>query len=391
MKSLKKVFAVLAALTMMCATTLTVFADASFLNAGGLFYMYNSSGENVLGIDATCVYTGGSDYYVFTRPRIDSINSEGNTFAYDSVGSDKEYPLNLLFQDSLFSCFRLTEFTNVPYLSMGSWPASNALYVMYFDNSLKKMSYLNVTSVKEKEANVYVLDGVTDDVSVGAAIIDPASGNYIGMVLKNETGSYGISIEYINAALQKFNNPNSGNESGTTGTTGEATTGEGATATGETSESGSGVGKPVTILTILMVIVIGGLIVLVIFSKSKKGSNDIMPGDIAVPTPDGQGSPRLCISGEGGFLNGRRFEIDGSVIIGRQQERCNICYPIDAKGISSLHCQLRKVGRQIELIDLGSSYGTYVNGARLAPNTPVLLNPGDRFCLANTNNTFIVY
>ena len=107
--------------------------------------------------------------------------------------------------------------------------------------------------------------------------------------------------------------------------------------------------------------------------------------------PDRNPAGRLCIRAEGGRFNGQKFEIDGSVTIGRQSERCNICFPKDEKGISGMHCQLRQAGDQIELIDLGSSFGTFVNGQMITPNMPVRLNVGDRFWLANEINTFVVY
>ena len=106
---------------------------------------------------------------------------------------------------------------------------------------------------------------------------------------------------------------------------------------------------------------------------------------------DNNGEQRLCIQGKGGVFDGRKFKLQGELLIGRQPGRCGICYPADTAGISGLHCRIRKVGNALELTDLGSSYGTFANDSKLAPNVPVFLQPGENFWLADPMNTFIVY
>lgn len=100
---------------------------------------------------------------------------------------------------------------------------------------------------------------------------------------------------------------------------------------------------------------------------------------------------RICIQSKGGVFDGKKFELQGELFLGRQPGRCQICYPADTGGISGLHCQLRKAGNALELTDLGSSYGTFTKEGKLTPNVPVLLHPGDSFWLADPENTFIVY
>lgn len=46
-------------------------------------------------------------------------------------------------------------------------------------------------------------------------------------------------------------------------------------------------------------------------------------------------------------------------------------------GISRLHAVIRRVNGAISIMDLASSNGTYLNGARLAANTDTPLNHGD--------------
>ncbi len=48
-----------------------------------------------------------------------------------------------------------------------------------------------------------------------------------------------------------------------------------------------------------------------------------------------------------------------------------------AAGVSRLHAVLKRDGKRITIMDLGSANGTYVNGKRLTANTEHLLNHGD--------------
>jgi ABC transport system ATP-binding/permease protein len=54
---------------------------------------------------------------------------------------------------------------------------------------------------------------------------------------------------------------------------------------------------------------------------------------------------------------------------------------VDQAVVSSRHCRLSSVDGQYVLEDLGSTNGTFVNGYRLAPNSPVYVSPGDKVTL----------
>ena len=51
--------------------------------------------------------------------------------------------------------------------------------------------------------------------------------------------------------------------------------------------------------------------------------------------------------------------------------------------VSRRHAAIRRTDEGIELVDVGSSNGSRVNGAALGPRIPVSLNPGDRIQLAD--------
>jgi len=99
------------------------------------------------------------------------------------------------------------------------------------------------------------------------------------------------------------------------------------------------------------------------------------------------GGPVLL--GIGGQMDGCRFPLQGgNLSFGRDPGRCSVVYDSGAPGISSLHCQLILQGGSWCLIDLASSYGTYLNGRRLEPSVPNPLQPGDTFWLGQPQNSF---
>lgn len=53
------------------------------------------------------------------------------------------------------------------------------------------------------------------------------------------------------------------------------------------------------------------------------------------------------------------------------------------KGVSRRHAVLMRYRDRVHLMDLESVNGTFINGQRLPPNVPYLLNPSDQLSLAN--------
>ena len=96
------------------------------------------------------------------------------------------------------------------------------------------------------------------------------------------------------------------------------------------------------------------------------------------------------IKGISGQYQGQIIPVNGSIVFGRDPQCCSLLYPVGTDGVSRIHCRLTLEGGKYTLTDLGSSYGTFVNGTKLQPNVPVLLNNGDTFCLGNPGNSFSV-
>jgi len=75
-------------------------------------------------------------------------------------------------------------------------------------------------------------------------------------------------------------------------------------------------------------------------------------------------------------------EGDGPVLVGRSP-RCDIA--IDHASVSKEHARLTRKKDHIELVDLGSTNGTFHNHRRLEANAPVRLLPDDSVCFGRTS------
>lgn len=97
----------------------------------------------------------------------------------------------------------------------------------------------------------------------------------------------------------------------------------------------------------------------------------------------------LCC--EGGVQDGKRYPVSAAdMLIGRSHS-CNICYPDGTKGVSRQHCRLFWKNGTLYLMDLGSTYGTFLRGrGQIAPNVPVPVKAGDTFYLAEKRNAFVI-
>jgi len=132
-----------------------------------------------------------------------------------------------------------------------------------------------------------------------------------------------------------------------------------------------------------------GVIVVSIRRKTKKNSTPVLEPAPA-PTPDAIVSRGIV--GTGDQYKNNQFSIDDRVAIGRDPKRCHIVFDKKSAGVSGLHCELMNVSGAIQLIDRGSSYGTFMqSGKKLEVNVPETLHPGDGFYLGSHSNSFKVY
>lgn len=132
------------------------------------------------------------------------------------------------------------------------------------------------------------------------------------------------------------------------------------------------------------------VLIVVLVMKNKKGSSAPSPAPAAVSAvPEVGVSHTASITGIKGVMAGRSFPISGSAVIGRNPEKCTICFPVNTQGISGLHCEIRQNGSVYEIIDRGSSCGTFLgSGQKLAENVPTALPSGMYFYLGSTEQLF---
>ncbi len=93
-----------------------------------------------------------------------------------------------------------------------------------------------------------------------------------------------------------------------------------------------------------------------------------------------------CLSGS---MKGRVYRVgsDG-MMIGRDYD-CGVRFDPKTPGISRHHCSIRWYQGGPALVDLGSSYGSYLaDGRKLPPNYPVPAQVGTRFYLGSPGNMF---
>ncbi len=99
----------------------------------------------------------------------------------------------------------------------------------------------------------------------------------------------------------------------------------------------------------------------------------------------------MTINGLGGQYSGQSLPLsEGSMVFGRNPSSCNVLFSDDTKGVSRMHCKIELNGGNATITDLGSSYGTFVNGMKIQPYTPRVLNNGDTFYLGDKKNMFSV-
>jgi hypothetical protein len=85
---------------------------------------------------------------------------------------------------------------------------------------------------------------------------------------------------------------------------------------------------------------------------------------------------RNWLEGVAGVVKGKTFHVgQRTVTMGRKHT--NFIQVADS-GASRVQCQLRGTERGLELIDVGSANGTFVNGAKVEANKPIALKDKDR-------------
>lgn len=156
--------------------------------------------------------------------------------------------------------------------------------------------------------------------------------------------------------------------------------------------------EPLLIVFLVPVIVFGAYVVL------KKGLNEIVEtalrhnqdsltraihreGAAAAGFNGGSGS--YYLQGVAGAFTGRRYHLESTMRIGRDSSQCSIAYPGESgKGVSRCHCELMMQQGRPYIRDIGSSYGTFLNGKRLSKGQIYPLSSGDMIMVGSQKEQF---
>lgn len=115
------------------------------------------------------------------------------------------------------------------------------------------------------------------------------------------------------------------------------------------------------------------------------------PAGFSRTTPAGgaQAPSALSIQCLSGPLKGRVYRLGTKGVTFGRDGSCTIHLPDGTPGVSRVHCCIRWEQGVPVLVDLNSSYGTFLaDGKRLPPQYPTQVAAGTRFYLGNTGNLF---
>ena len=115
-----------------------------------------------------------------------------------------------------------------------------------------------------------------------------------------------------------------------------------------------------------------------------------MPDGLTAPlTSQAKIDSYTLIALEGQFA-GQNWELDKSVMLGRDANCCQIVFAPDTAGVSRVHCEVGCKGGSLYIRDLGSSYGTTLEDGQVVNNyQEVKLESSDTFRVS-ANDKFMV-
>lgn len=219
----------------------------------------------------------------------------------------------------------------------------------------------------------------------GGPMVD-IDGNVIGINAWGRTGEngqrniyYAINIEEAMTMLNRNNVAYQKADEISDETSDESSRSE------DEDDSDSNVGIIIGIVVAVAAVAAAGIVIFI--KKKGKGGNAPANGKDAAK----KGIMRSMSVQHGG----KTYPVGKApVMIGRDASGCSVVYKEGTPGVSSKHCTVSFDSSSGEFIltDLKSSFGTFLgkNGQKIAPNTPIKLQPGDTFYVGDKANVISV-
>lgn len=120
------------------------------------------------------------------------------------------------------------------------------------------------------------------------------------------------------------------------------------------------------------------LLVVVLAGRKKKAK----PNPVS-PKPQNPAAQPVVLQMSAGPITGT-WKLTDKLKVGRTKD-CEICLPDDTRAVSRIHCLICLVDGQVQVTDLGSTYGTYVGGTRTPANRPVNVPKGGEIWIGSNN------
>lgn len=86
--------------------------------------------------------------------------------------------------------------------------------------------------------------------------------------------------------------------------------------------------------------------------------------------------PALLLEGLRGVYAGAQIRVTGEIILGTDRSRCSLPIPPGTPGISRVHLRIWPEDGQIAIMDMGSTYGTWIGNRRMTAGLVYILPPG---------------
>lgn len=137
------------------------------------------------------------------------------------------------------------------------------------------------------------------------------------------------------------------------------------------------------ILIMAAIVIIVLVVVIIVLAVGRRGRNEAVQSrsEMVQPRPEimysrpevVQSIPTHVVRAISGPLTGNTWQLNHVLTIGRDPSG-NIVYPANTKGISRVHCRLELRAGVVTVTDMGSTYGTFVNGRKLNPNESIRIS-----------------